>query len=357
MPATPPRDEPALPKLRRFRFDTADPTVAREVDDADGRTGPPPQRPGEPARTIEAAEAPAAPVARAAGTPAADLRESDRLLAALDNPGSSAGDGARTAASTDSKSGPRTGPTTPTETDPRTGPTALGPHPDPSTLTETGPRTGPTSVAETGPRTGRSDLPAGRAGSAQTRRRRSPWALAALGVVAALLIGLVAWFVLAPEDEPAGSAGSAGPEPDVSVGEWAAEVCGELTEFQTAALPIRAEAAKASASDSAGAVSDDLRRQSAKLLGTLADDLQAVGLPSQSEAAATGHTTIISAVNAAATSAEAAGGSTAGSQQDATAAVLSALDRPVTIFRTTVAALPAGDRDAVTAEAGCVPLL
>lgn len=333
MPAMPPSDEPRLPALRRFRFDPQDPALAREVDvDGNPVTELPASAgtPAEPSSARPRTTEPEGPKHAETRSAADELLESDRLLAELD--------GSAPRATTDRPSGddsrrrarpPQDG------TGPRTGaPTAARTESTPAV------RPGPPRGAETG--------------RERTERRRSAWPYVAAGLAAALVIGLAAWLVLRPADDPkGGDAQSDGSGSGIS--EWAAGMCAELADFRTAAMPLRAEVAKATATDAGGGTVDELQRQAAELLSTLGTDLQAVGIPSGSKDASTAHTTIISAVNAAAASAKSGGGSAVGT--GAASAILSALDRPAAIFQETVADLPTGERAAVAADETCTLLL
>lgn len=352
MPAISPSDEPSLPKLRRFRFDAQDPKVAREVN-SDAEASVPVSEhadaldvaAGEPETqnlTSDRVEAPG----MASGD---DLRASEGMLAALN--------GSLTATpSTDSPTARPTGPSA----EPATRPTdrsgfSSGSQQRPLARAGGPGPTSPSGASGMPLRTGPTTLPAPLVDPDGTKGR-SGWILAVVGIVIALIIGLIAWIVLVPTDEPAESREQTRGA-NSAVSDWADGICGELDVFQTASLPLRAEVAKANVSGSDSADVSDLQRQSSELLSTLAADLQTIEMPSDSEEASTAHTTIISAVNAAATSAKVSGGSAVGTPEDATAAILDALDRPVAVFQQTLDDLSASDRAGVGAVPSCQALI
>ncbi|WP_134322738.1 hypothetical protein [Cumulibacter soli] len=366
MPSTPRGDEPSLPKLRRFRFDTEDPKRAREVtDDATPTEQSPPgatstDKPsaGPTPVTEDAAASPATSDAQAptsdsaADAPAPsppttapdarsaqDLDESERLLADLS--GAPKGPptehrAARTAApadaghhrTTDTRGGPR-------------GPQARGPHEQSRAI--------PASAA-----------------TAPASRGRSPWPYALGGLAAALVIGLVAWLVFAPEDdEPDNSQqNSAGETSQDVVTEWASDVCSVLTDYETQSIPLRAEIAKATSEEDADVPISELRRQAGQLLDTLGGNLQSIELPAQSNEAKSAHTMLISAVTAASSAAKSGGtsdGATVGSPGDAATVaaedVVDALDRPVDIFAESIDTFGEDTRTAVQAQPTCEAVL
>lgn len=382
MPAIPPSNEPSLPQLRRFRFSPDNPNVAHEVD-AEGNPIAPAPRPakpvdpraeGEPLGTRQQPDTqpPVASPSLPDRTPSAERFEAAERPSTVDRPSVSgrAPSAERSAAEEDLREvdemlaelAPKTGPSRVAPADPRSsGPTRLSAA-EPSRTPKTGPphtpATGPTRTPTTGPpRTSATEST--HLTSPEPVQRRSPWPFALTGLAAALVVGLVAWLVLAPGGDDGNGRGTeqAAPGGSAEVSEWAAGICQALTEFQTAAMPLRAEAAKAKAADSGEAAVTDLQRETSALLTTLATDLQSTGLPAGSEAAAAAHKTMVSATNAAATSAKGGGGSSVGATDDALAALLGALDRPVTIFQEVVADLSGNEHAAVTAEPSCDPLL
>ena len=382
MPAIPPSDEPSLPKLRRFRFDSENPEIAREVDehgnavvddgpgpqidDSDDSHTPPAASDVEPDATL-LNTAPGHSGKPDFARPNADLRGSGRLDANRpateqrdatrpDSPGSrrldsrgvqSRGLDSPEPVSAESRRAPVTGPVSGQQAG-----RGRAPH------------TGPTPAA----------APAPQPGTEPSSTRRSTWPFAIAGVAAALVIGLVAWFVLMPDDKESSAGGSSSEQ---SVSDWAAGICSELTDYQTAAMPLRAEIAKATGLNLTGKQLAALERQSSELLSSLASDVQDVGMPPSGTKAADAHTTIISALSAAAKAGtgSSSGGSTSGGSTSESAgsddpdadlddeatpnltAILSALDRPGDIFKEAVAGLPTDEREEVTEQAECTPLL
>ncbi|MFV0532785.1 MAG: hypothetical protein ACK5MR_03915 [Cumulibacter sp.] len=361
MPSTPRGDEPPLPKLRRFRFDTEDPKRAREVTDD---PTPAENSPGSAASTDKpsagvapvtddaaaspgasdpqaptsdsAADAPEPPPPTAAhdSRSAQDLDDSERLLADLGGtPQSRPAEhrAARPAAPADA----RHHRTADTRGGPRS-PQARAPHNQSRPVRES--TTSPAS------------------------RGRSPWPYAIGGLVAALVIGLVAWLVFAPaEDEPENSQQNAAGETSQDVvTEWASDVCSVLTDYETKSIPLRAEIAKATSEEDADVPISELRRQAGQLLDTLGGNLQGIELPAQSNEAKSAHTMLISAVTAASSAAKSGGtsnGATIGSPGDAANVaaedVVDALDRPVDIFAESIDTFGEDTRTAVEAQPTC----
>lgn len=364
MPPISPSDEPALPKLRRFRFDPADPQVAREVfhDGAVAASHPPAptERPAgpadDPAHEPDDLDAPADDPDDH-DDPLHHLREADRLIAALDR--------------TVPASRTSTGPTRPASAPmPRTSTRGATPRPaetagsplDSRRGAEPAPHTVAARHAELASSATASSAAASSAAASDPtaragRSRRAAWPYLVAGFAAALVIGLVAWLLLAPAPQ-AGDRGAPVVEgaAEPAVDSWATGVCTLISEYRTAALPLRAAAAQLSATAADGAAATDLRREAGQLLSTLADDLQAVGRPESSASVSAAHTTIIGALNVAAAAVTSGAGSPTGAPADA-ATILTTLDRPTTVFQEAVSAMPAAEREAVSEQQACTTLL
>lgn len=312
MTAKPPSDDSQLPQLRRFRFLPDDPKVAREIG-PDGRLLDPTEASHDAPGTTE-------------DDSQVHLRESEQLLAALETPPA---------------------PTPPTSQD------------DIRAVRSAAPSTAERRSGADEPR------PPVAAASSQRAGRAKSWPFLAAGVVLAVLIAGVVWLVTRPGDEQGTDQEGAAHEPSASelpAAEWAEDMCTELSEFQTTAMPLRAETAKASASSAATEQNvDQLRRQASELLTDLAAELQEVGMPTDSTDAAGVHTTVLSAVNAAASSANPSiSPSPADSDitpAEAATEVLSALDRPLVVFQQAVSDLAEESRDEISSAPACGSLL
>lgn len=332
MPAQPPSDDSQLPQLRRFRLESDG--KAHEV----GREG------AEPVHDAPRTDLPAAPQAMPAPHSGPALDDPDQLLAAAD-----AVVRERQAAP------PATRPTSGAIAPPAA---ATGNRPSPGLAR--GPLTGPTA-APLEPSTG--SVPA----AERPRRSRTPMIIAAIAAVAA--IALVAWLVLRstpdeqaddppPADQTSGQAQQGEEGEAVPVDQWADAVCTGLSRFQTNAMPLKAAATQLSDATPAEAANElvELRREAGTLLGDLAAEIQAIGMPSDEDIAAV-HTDIVLVANEAAASVKQNSTGAVGSPSDSASAVTAALEQPLATFVARADALPDAAYEQIAGAPACQGML
>lgn len=319
MPASS-NDDPQLPKLRRFRFDSEDDEVPREI-------------PAVP---------PSSPVTDSAARSHSDddLVDPDRLLGAAD------------------VASPRSYPAAPSpstrreERSPSTTPPAAAPPPvgAPDRRFDQGAPTPGASHAGTQRGAAPSSPPSSSGG-----RPRTPLLIA--GVVALAVIAAVVWLVVRPgSDESKDPEAQREQKSEVSTSQWAEGVCSRLTTFQTDVMPVKAAAAKAADGSPAEEEVTELRRQAGVLLSALAADLQQVDVPDD-RPLETVQNTLVSSVTQAAESAQATGNGAIGSPAEMASEIATALDRPKVTFAEQVSSLDEAKRDELGSVGQCQGLL
>lgn len=329
MPALPPSDDDSqLPKLRKFRFDSESAKVPREV--------PPGDSPGEQdvdlASTREISTS-ARPASGTAGgredAPAMDdpsrlLADADRVLSRHEHAPHQRPTSAQRGPVAAAPSGPVATPRGRSEqADRRYAP------PEPG-LRPAGAAGQPLSGAAGTP----VDTPPAKGPSTV------PWLLA--GLAAAVAIALVIWLIARPgSDDESTADGSAAPSDagggaTVETAEWATGVCEQLSAYETAALPLKAEATQA-ASATGGAFSaeaaQDMQREAGELLAELVSTLGSLPAPADEEVAAV-HDELVTTVSETAESTQASGNGAIGSPRDTATEVVGSLSVPVEAFMT-----------------------
>lgn len=341
MPAQPPSDDSQLPQLRRFRLESDG--KAHEV----GREG------AEPVHDAPRTDLPVAPQAMPAPRSGPALDDPDQLLAAAD------------AVVREREAAPlvRERQAAPLATRPTSGAiappaAATGNRPSPGLVR--GPLTGPTA-APLEPSTG--SVPA----AERPRRSPTPMIIAAIAAIAA--IALVAWLVLRstpdeqaddppPADQTSGQAQQGEQGEAVPVDQWADAVCTGLSRFQTNAMPLKAAATQLSDATPAEAANElvELRREAGTLLGDLAAEIQAIGMPSDEDIAAV-HTDIVLVANEAAASVKQNSTGAVGSPSDSASAVTAALEQPLATFVARADALPDAAYEQIAGAPACQGML
>lgn len=356
MSAQPPSDDSQLPHLRRFRFDSNSGKVPREVDPAAAQ----PQSPATELATDQdgTREIPASHRAEAD-----ELRDGD--AGAFDEPewhgDPGLDDPDRVLADADRALDRTVHERTSTPPSPGAGRVTPPPAtPGPELSRPDRPGHSVPSGANGRPPSGPPSAPAST--DAPNRPSSVPWLIA--GIAAAAVIALVVWLVTSSGSDDEADADGSGPQSGtateaVETGAWADGVCQQLTAYETAAMPLKAEATKAAAA-TGGAFSaeaaKDMQREAGELLSDLSTALGELPAPSDESVAAV-HDQLLTDVAETAESTQASGNGAIGSPRDTAADVVASLGVPVEAFLTATDELTDEQFEPIAATASCSGLL